>query len=75
MSWKSLKTLALIILMLLNIVFGISVAVRYAAVNYYSSDEKKLAEELLAESGITVPQSILSAKKRRFSAYSIRVEP
>ena len=70
MSWKNLKTLALVILIVLNVVFGVSVSVRYATVNYYSAEEKKLTKAILAESGITLPSSILSAKKRKLSAYS-----
>ena len=70
MSWKNLKTLALVILVLLNVIFGVGVAVRYSNANYYSSEERTLATQLLKESGITVPPGILSAKKKNFSAYS-----
>ena len=70
MSWKNLKTLALVLLVALNVIFAIGVTIRYSTVNYYSSEEKTLASRLLAESGIIVPPSILGAKKKIYSAYS-----
>ena len=63
MSWKNLKTFAIVVLLIMNVFFGTEVYRQYKRMNYYSEKEINSVSELLSESGIYVNEDILRAKK------------
>lgn len=69
MSWKNLKTFAIIVLLIMNVFFGTEVYRQYKRMNYYSEKEISSVTELLSESGIYVNEDILRAKKLSIPAY------
>ncbi len=69
MSWKNLKTFAIVVLLIMNVFFGTEVYRRYKKMNYYSEKEISSVTELLSESGISVGEDILRARKVSAPAY------
>lgn len=69
MSWKNLKTFAIAVLLIMNVFFGTEVYRQYKRMNYYSEKEISSVTELLSESGISVNEDILRAKKISVPAY------
>ena len=69
MSWKNLKTFAIVVLLIMNVFFGTEVYRQYKRMNYYSEKEINSVTELLSESGIYVNEDILRAKKLSIPAY------
>ena len=66
MSWKNLKTFAIVVLLIMNVFFGTEVYRQYKRMNYYSEKEINSVTELLSESGIYVNEDILRAKSYRY---------
>ena len=69
MSWKNLKTFAIIVLIIMNIFFGIEVNRQYKRAHYYSESEIASVRALMSESGIYIEESYLRAKKVSLPAY------
>lgn len=73
MSWKRIKNLALVILLVLDLYFGASVIKQYNDVNYYSAEEREMVEDILLGGNIYVPEGLLSIKKPKLAVYSRRM--
>ena len=52
MSWKNLKTFAIVVLLIMNVFFGMEVYSQYTSMNYYSEKEINSVTELLSERAI-----------------------
>lgn len=69
MSWKNLKIFAIAVLLVMNVFFGIEVRWQYKRMNYYSESEIASVGKLLSESGLSVGEKYLRAKKVSVPAY------
>ena len=69
MSWKHLKTLAIVILLMMDVIFVFNVAERKRAVAYYDDALIDSAITVLKESGLYVERSFLEEKKQNASVY------
>lgn len=70
MSWKTLKLVAIAVLLALDLYFLVNVIIQYNEKNYYSGEEQEMAKNILKSENIYLSDDILSAKKQNRSAYS-----
>ncbi len=62
MKWKNLKSFAIAVLLVLNVIFGILVYIRYTDENYYDKELIENMTTLLSESDIVLAGNALSDK-------------
>ena len=67
MSWKRLKSFALVIILALDIILGAAVVSQYKKEYYYSDEVKRLTAEAMSAGGITFDEALLSEKKTSLS--------
>lgn len=70
MKWKNLKSFAIAMLLLLNIIVGVLVGIRYTDENYYDRETIENMTALLGESDIVLAPQALSEKIVRL--YTLR---
>lgn len=68
MKWKNLKSFAIAVLLVLNVVFGILVYIRYTDENYYDKELIENMTTLLSESDIVLAGNALSDKIVKLNA-------
>lgn len=68
MKWKNLKSFAIAVLLVLNVLFGILVYIRYTDENYYDKELTENMTALLSESDIVLAGNALSDKIVKLNA-------
>ena len=70
MSWKNLKTFAIFVLIVANIVVGVVLRQEYIKKNYYDEASIYELERILLKSGIVMPREVFPTKRYDLYVYS-----
>ena len=73
MKWKNLKSFAIAVLLVLNVLFGILAYIRYTDENYYDKELTENMTALLSESDIVLAGNALSDKIVKLNARKRRM--
>ena len=74
MSWKNLKTFAIITLLVMDIVFAFFVIERQYSVSYYDDTLIDSAITVFSEGGLHIDRSFLEMKKKMPSVYTGKIQ-
>ena len=70
MNWKNLKTFAIFVLIVANIIVGIVLRHEYIKKNYYDEASVYELERILLKSGIVMPKEVFPTKRYDLYVYS-----
>jgi len=70
MSWKNLKTFAIFVLIVANVIVGVVLRQEYIKKNYYDEASIYELELILLKSGIVMPKEVFPTKRNDLYVYS-----